>query len=435
MRPLTFAKSQRIKWDRNVGQNGSQKFRRPPLVSRSIHKLTARAVDNMTAIGRHSDGGGLYLFVSDGGRRRWIFRYTRDGRTREMGLGSAGPAGISLALAREFAAKGRLELAHGRDPIATRDEARLGSRPVPTFEEAASAHIASLKPSWRNAKHGAQWSSTLKTHAAILMPMPIDQIGTEDVLRVLRPIWQTIPETAGRVRSRVEAILDSATAQGYRKGENPARWRGHLANVLPRRPKHSKKHFPSLSYSELPEFMSAVREVEAMSARALEVTILTGLRTKEVLRAPWSEIDLENRIWSLPGPRMKSGAPHRLPLLGRTLEIFENLAASRTSSWVFPGKPGKPLSNMAMLELRKRMGRSDITVHGFRATFKTWASEMTGFPPHIAEMALAHTISDKLEAAYQRGDLFEKRRELMGAWDAYCMGHSAVVVRLADVRS
>ncbi|MGD9714213.1 MAG: tyrosine-type recombinase/integrase [Thermomicrobiales bacterium] len=402
---------------------------------RSIHKLTSRAVDAMDAIGRHSDGGGLYLFVSDGGRKRWIFRYTRDGHTREMGLGSAGPAGISLALAREFAGRARIDLAHGRDPIAARDAARLGNRTVPTFEEVASAHIEALRPGWRNAKHGAQWSSTLETHAALLMPMRVDKIGTEDVLRVLRPIWQKIPETAGRVRSRIEAVLDSATAQGYREGANPARWRGHLANVLPKRPKHAKKHFPSLSYSELPQFMRAIGEVDALSARALEVTILTGLRTKEVLQAPWTEIDLENRIWSLPGSRMKSGTPHRLPLCGRTMAIVENLAASRISDWVFPGKRDMPLSNMAMLQLLKRIGRSDVTVHGFRATFRTWVTETTGFPPHIAEMALAHAISDKLEAAYQRGDLFEKRRELMQAWDAFCMDRSANVVRLADARS
>ncbi|MCC0052554.1 MAG: tyrosine-type recombinase/integrase [Rhodobiaceae bacterium] len=404
-------------------------------MSRSIHRLTARAVDTMTANGRHADGGGLYLFVSDGGRKRWIFRYTRDGRTREMGLGSAGPAGITLAMAREFAAKARHELAYGRDPIATRDEARRGNRSVPTFREVMDAHIEANRASWRSPKHAAQWQSTLETHAASLLAMPVDKIATEDVLRVLRPIWQAIPETAGRLRGRIETILDSATAQGFRDGANPARWRGHLAQVLPKRPPLSRGHHASMHHSELPAFFRDLRDHDALAARALEVTILTGLRTREVLQAPWEEVDLVNTVWTIPGPRMKSGKPHRLPLLGRALEILEELHANRVSDCVFPGMRSKPLSNMAMLQLLKRMGRGDVTVHGFRATFRTWVSEKTGFPPQIAEMALAHAISDKLEAAYQRGDLFEKRRELMQAWDVYCKGCAADVVRLADVRT
>lgn len=383
-----------------------------------IAKLGARKAASMTEPGRHSDGGGLYLNVTPSGARSWLFMWKRDGRRREMGLGPL--ASVPLAKAREKAAACRALVADGLDPIEQARAAKSAERSVPTFGETAQHYIDAKASEWRNAKHHAQWRMTLDVYAAALRDLPVDRISTQDVLAALRPIWLDKPETASRLRGRIEHVLDAAGASGHRRGENPARWRGHLDKLLPKRQKLSRGHHAALPYEQVPAFLARLRARVSIAALALEFAILTAARSREVLEARWSELDLTAGIWTVPAARMKAGRPHRVPLSGRALEILRVLVDLRTGDFVFPGqKEGRPLSTMALEMVLRRMKVDDATVHGFRSSFRDWAGEETPFPREVAEAALAHVIGDKAEQAYRRGDALEKRRAMMEAWAAW----------------
>lgn len=395
-------------------------------MARHVERLTDRGVKNMKEPGYHTDGASLYLQVSPAQTKSWIFRYTRRGKTREMGLGSY--LSHSLKEARDSAKTQRQILDAGADPIEARDAGAakqvLAAALSVTFSKCAETYIAAHSASWRNPKHAAQWSKTIETYAKpTIGPLPVQGVDTALVVRVLEPIWTTKPETASRLRGRIERVLDWAKVRGHRSGENPARWRGHLDKLLPIMKRAGRvKHHPALPYGEIGEFMPKVRAEPGTAARALEFTILNISRTGEVLGAKPAEFDLKKAIWTIPAARMKAGREHRVPLTSRSVELVKaQLEADPEAAYVFPGRSaGAPLSNMAMLELLRRTKRSDLTTHGFRSTFRDWAAECTNYPNELCEMALAHTLSDKVEAAYRRGDLFEKRRRLMADWTKYC---------------
>lgn len=396
-------------------------------MARQINKLTARSVTTITKPGRHSDGGSLYLVVDrptvdkDGnekpGSKRWVFLYRRDGTLKEMGLG--GLTAVPLAKARELAAEARANLQAKVDPIAAKKAVQAA---IPTFGEMADDFIETMKPQFRNAKHIAQWTMTLTEYAAPLRKKPVDEITTADVLDVLKPIWLTKSETASRLRGRIERVLDAAKAKGHRTGENPALWRGHLANLLPKRKKLMRGHHAALPYAAVPAFVADLRKRPAIAARALEFTILTAARSGETYGMKWKEVDRNVAIWLVPGERMKAGREHRTPLTPRALAILEEVAEFGTApeAFVFPGnKEEKPLSVMAMDMMLRRM-KVDVTVHGFRSSFRDWCEECTDFPRELAEAALAHVVGDETERAYRRSDAIEKRRKLMLAWANYC---------------
>jgi integrase len=395
-------------------------------MARTIGKLTALKVDKAKRPGMYGDGGGLYLRVTDDGAKNWVFRYMLNGRPRWMGMGPLHT--VSLAEARKRAGEHRLRRHDGIDPIearrAERLRARLDAAKAVTFKECADSYIRSHRAGWRNEKHAAQWEATLAAYAEPIMGLAVQTIDTALVLKCLEPIWTAKPETAGRVRGRIESILDWAKVRGYRAGENPARWKGHLDHLLPARGKVRKvEHHAALPYAELPSFLVALREQDGIAARALEFAILTAARTGEAIGARWGEINLLDKVWTVPANRMKAGKEHRVPLCPRVLAILEEMQVHRSADdgFVFPGgKPGKPLSNMAFLMLLRRMDRDDLTAHGFRSSFRDWAAERTNFPAEVAEMALAHTVSDKTVAAYNRSDLFDRRRRLMQQWATFC---------------
>lgn len=392
--------------------------------------LTAREVATLTRLGKHRVSRNLYLQVQTNTTgqdvtRAWLFRYMRDGKNRYMGLGPFDL--VSLADAREKARAARSLLLEGIDPIEARrferTRARLEASRSLTFKDCAEKYITAHEPSWRNEKHRAQWRSTIETYVyPVLGDLPVAAVDTALVLKALEPIWTTKPETAGRVRGRMEAVLDWATARTYRTGENPARWKGHLDKLLPPRRRVARvRHHAALPWREVSGFMQELRRQEGVSPRALEFAILTAARTGEVIGAMWSEIDVHEKVWTVPAERMKGGREHRVPLPDRVLAILEELPRENGSEHVFIGsRAGRPLSNMAMLKVLQRMGRGDLTVHGFRSTFRDWAAETTSYPREVAEMALAHAVSDQVEAAYRRGDLFAKRRRLVEGWARYC---------------
>jgi integrase len=394
-------------------------------MARTIGRLTTLKVERTKKPGMLADGGGLNLQITESGAKSWIYRYTLNGRAREMGLGPLST--IGLADARTRAAECRRLRHDGIDPIearkASRGQAALDAAKAITFKAAAAAYIAAHQKGWGNAKHAAQWTTTLARYAEpVLGALPVEAIDAGLVLKVLEPIWTEKPETAGRLRGRIEAVLDWATARGYRRGDNPARWKGHLDQTLPARSKVQKvKHHSALAYDEMPEFMAALPQQEGIAALALEFTILTAARTGETIGAVWDEINVADKVWIVPAERMKAEKEHRKPLCSRALAILAKMLAAPDAKFVFPGgKIGKGLSNMAMTTVLRRMDRSDITVHGFRSTFRDWAAERTRFPSELAEMALAHAVGDKVEAAYRRGDMFEKRVALMVAWEKFC---------------
>jgi len=403
-------------------------------MARQIERLTALKVDaKELAPGMYPDGNGLYLRVTAEGARNWVLRYMLDRKPRWMGLGPLSLYG--LAEARTRALDARRKRHDGIDPIearrAERTRQRLEAAKAITFKQCAESYLTSHRASWRNAKHRYQWNQTLEQFVyPVIGSLPVQAVDTGLVLKVLEPIWTTKPETASRVRQRIENILDSAKARGYRDGENPARWRGHLDKVLPARSRvREVEHLAALPYAELPAFLVDLRTRPAIAARALEFLILTAARTGEVIGARWGEIDLLDKTWTVPADRMKARREHRVPLSARALAILQEMQVVRHSEdddgYVFPGpKRGKPLSNMPFLMLLRRMEIKDLTVHGFRATFTTWASERTSFQNEIAEAALAHIIGDKVEQAYRRGDLFEKRRRLMQQWATFCTTES-----------
>jgi integrase len=382
-------------------------------------KLTARKVETAKPGGKYGDGGGLQLSVASTGAKKWVLRFVWQGRAREMGLGSYPEVG--LAEAREKAIAGRRLARSGVDPIAERKR----DWRVPTFGELADEVVAEQGKGFRNEKHKAQWAMTLREYAAPLRSMPIDTITTEDILGVLKPIWSTKAETASRLRGRVERVLNAAKAKGYRSGENPAAWRGHLENLLPKRQKLARGHHAAMPYADVPAFVARLRERQATAALMLEFAILTTARSGEVLGARWPEIDFGAKVWTIPPERMKAGREHRVPLSERAVTVLNKMNEARTGEYAFPGSVcGRPLSVMAMDMVLRRMGQ-DVTVHGFRSSFRDWAGNETHFPRELAEHALAHVIGDKAEQAYRRSDALEKRRALMDAWAAYCDPSSA----------
>jgi integrase len=376
-----------------------------------LNALTDRKVRQITSPGRYSDGGGLYLEVDPSLARRWMLRISVHGRRRDMGLG--GFPLVGLAEAREEALNNRRIARAGGDPIA---EKRKAQTPVPTFAEAAKAVHAEHLKTWKNEKHRAQWINTLTQFVfPVLGDRRVDQIDTPDILKVLTPIWVTKPETARRVRQRIGTVLDWAKAAGFRAGENPVHG---VAKGLAKQPDR-RKHHAALPYTEAPQFVRNLRASAFGDGTklAFEFLILTATRTGEVLGARWAEINLEDGMWTIPAERMKAGREHRVPLSKRCIEILRRAKVlSAGSDYVFPGRTAtKPISNMTFLMALRRMGL-DVTAHGFRSAFRDWAGETTPFPSEVCEMALAHTIKNKTEAAYRRGDLLEKRRELMNAW-------------------
>lgn len=366
-----------------------------------------------------SDGAGLYLRIRPDASASWFFASKVGGRRRELGLGSA--AAVDLNTARELAGDVRKAIAQGRDPFAEKAASKREVKhvaKVPTFGAFAEDYIASVEAGFRNDKHVAQWRTTLKSHAAHLSKIRVDEVTTDDVLKVLRPIWTAKPETASRVRGRIEKVLSAAKAKGLRPRDsfNPATWRGHLDILLPRQPRETRGHHGALPFADAPEFMAKLRARPALAARALEFTILTAARTGETIGATWGEIDLKAAIWTVPGSRMKAKVEHRVPLSGAALELLKAVKPQEP-------KPGdlifasgeKGLSNMSLLMLLRRL-KVEVTTHGFRSTFRDWAGDATEFPREIVEQALAHTIQNKAERAYRRQTAVERRRALMEAW-------------------
>ena len=382
-------------------------------MGRQINKLSARKVETVSVPGRHSDGGGLYLNVTESGGRSWLFMYKTGGRRREMGLGSL--RDVPLTQARKVAANARQQLAGGLDPLMARQKPA-----AMTFSEAASALIESMSPAWRNAKHRAQWAMTLKVYCAPIAATSVADVTTDDVLRVLKPLWLTKPETGSRLRGRIERALDFAKARGMRSGENPARWRGHLDALLPKRQKLTRGHHKAMAFDAVPEFSKQLRKMSGIAPAALEFAILTAARSGEVMGGLWSEVDLTARVWTVPATRMKGGREHRVPLSDRAVQILKAMQSRKVSEFIFPGnKQNRPLSVMA-LEMVLRRAKIDATVHGFRSAFRDWSGERTTFPREVAEAALAHLVGDQTERAYRRGDALEKRRALMDAWSLFC---------------
>jgi integrase len=388
-------------------------------------KLSALKVARLTKPGLYGDGGGLYLQVTSPVARSWIFKFQRGGRQRMMGLGSHDI--VPLAEARDKAIDCRRLLLDGIDPIDARDaeraQAKLEAAKSITFKECATAYVKAHRAGWGSAKHATQWESSLSTHCyPVIGLLAVQDIDTGLVMRVLQPMWSTKAVTAGRLRCRIEAVLDWATVHGYRRGENPARWRGHLDKLLPKLGRVRKvKHFPALPYVEIGGFIAELRKQENIGARALEFVILTAARTGEVVGARWDELDVDGGTWTVPASRTKTGREHRVPLSTAAVAVLEQMRRIAQNDFVFPGaNRDQPISDMRMFDLLRRMDRADLTVHGFRSTFRDWAAEQTAFPNEVVEMALGHAVSGRVEAAYRRGDLFQKRRKLMEAWASYC---------------
>ncbi|MEM8617222.1 MAG: integrase arm-type DNA-binding domain-containing protein [Pseudomonadota bacterium] len=420
-------------------------------------KLIDRQIAKLKKPGTYSDGNGLFLRVafpkkdketgrqvSEGGTKSWIFRYRlphmEKGWTKQMGLGPY-PA-LSLKAARMRAQELRELVLSNRDPMVVREVEKAARRAIPTFAECAAKFIAVKSSEWKNEKHKAQWPATLARYAyPVIGNLPVDQVTTDHVLLILEAetvdaatgdigtFWDIKTETANRVRGRIEAVLNFAKVRKHRSGENPAALRGNLDTLLgaPKRIKARRReetgrsaHFAALPWIEISDFMTDLRLRKGMSARALEFTILTAVRSGETRNATWEEIDLSRRVWTIPAERMKAAKEHRVPLSNAAVAILEPLLLDGRQGLVFPNTKGRPLSDMALLAVIRRMGRGDVTTHGFRSTFRDWAGDNTAFPREVAEAALAHTIRDEAEAAYRRGDALEKRRKLMEVWANFC---------------
>lgn len=408
-------------------------------MARQVNRLTARTVSAITTPGRHADGGNLYLQVDKSGAKRWVFLYWLDKKLREKGLGSINA--VSLAMARDLAQAARTLLQEGKDPLAEKPAAIVA---VPTFGEVANAYVNSMAPGWRNPKHVEQWRTTLgnteadasklridasaeKDHRAALATLralPVDQVETEHVLAVLTPIWHQKAETASRLRGRIEAVLAAATAKRHRSGANPALWRNHLDRLLPKRRKLARGHHAAMAFAEVPAFFERLGRLRSMSASALRFTILTAARSGETFGATWQEIDLERAVWTVPAERMKGKREHRVPLPAPAVAVLKSVAREQpqpSDPVFFSREIHQPLSNMAMDMVLRRL-KLDVTVHGFRSSFRDWCGEETLFPREIAEAALAHLVGDATERAYRRSDALAKRRELMDTWAAFCVG-------------
>jgi integrase len=401
--------------------------------------------------GRHADGDGLHLLVKQTGARSWVYRFMLDGRARDVGLSRcpeaiellrrSGGEELTLAQARAIAAIYRMKVKAGIDPLAEREEhaakitADKQARQAAsvTFKAMAETFLTAKEDGWRNSKHRQQWHNTLASYVhPVIGGMGVADIDTPHVLQVLEPIWKEKPETASRVRGRIEVILDAAKVRGYRKGENPARWRGHLAQILPARGRLTRGHHKAAEYEAVPNILKDLQKRKAVAALALEFTILTAARTGEVIGATWAEVDLDRAVWTVPADRMKAAKEHRVPLSPRAVEIL-TATKKLDRPTLFPGQRGGQLSGMAMSMLLRRMS-IEATVHGFRSSFRDWAAECTGYPQEVCEMALAHSIGNKVEAAYRRGDLFEKRRRLMVDWAEFCAGEGAIGGEVVPLR-
>lgn len=402
-------------------------------MARGLNLLTSRFVTTTTIPGKHADGGGLYLRVrqrSDQVERLWLFRYKRGvrGKAKELSISLGTLRDVSLASARKMAQVCREAIAVDDDPrVALRKLTASG----PTFGEVADSLLESLEPSFKSEKTAASWRRTIgDMYCAKLRSRPVADVGTEDVLEVLRPVWNTKPETAAQLRERIERVLDAAKVQGLRTGENPARWKGHLKFLLPA-PAAKKNHHRALPYQDVPEFITRLKGLDSVSALALEWTILTAARTGESLGAPRAEINRADKIWTIPAERMKEAREHRVPLSDRCIEIFDELAAFG-STWLFPARdPKKHMSEMSMALCLRRLN-VDATVHGFRSTFRDWTGDCTRFPREIAEAALSHLVGDEAERAYRRSDALERRRKLMAAWERYCLTGADNIIQLAQ---
>lgn len=400
-------------------------------MAKQTHRLSARSVATLTKPGLHADGDNLYLVVDKSGAKRWSFIFQWDGKRKEMGLGNL--AAIGLADARGIAADARRILASGTNPIEARKRTKADrDAAAMTFGTYAEEFVADITKGFHNDKHQAQWRMTLSVardkdgkllDSGYCLPIRnkrLDEITTEDVLGILKPIWDTKNETASRTRGRIERVLDAAKAKSYRTGENPARWRGHLQLLLPKQKSLSRGHHAALPFDDLPEFMPKLRAKTNMGAKALRFAILTAGRSVEVRFATWDEFDLKAKLWTVPKERMKSkDRDHRVPLTDEAMELLQDLLEIKINQWVFPGQsPGRPISETAMSKAAKALG-GKITVHGFRSTFRDWVEEETSFPDKLAEAALAHRVGDETELAYKRGDVLKKRRKLMDAWEQY----------------
>lgn len=387
---------------------------------KTVERLTPLKVKSLHEKGDYADGGGLYLTVSDSGAKSWIFRYSNQGRRREMGLGSVTKVG--LADARKLAERASSTLALGLDPLDQRRELRLKGSNAPTFSACAEQYIASHRPAWKNLKHGQQWENTLKTYAyPVIGDLTTDRITTDQILEILEPIWLEKAETATRVRGRIESILDWARTKGLREGENPARLKGHIDHLLPPSRKSKRvKHHAFLPWEDAPAFYSDLADMEGFAPKALKLVILTALRCGNVANADWKEIDLNKQVWTIPGEKMKTGVEFRVPLSSEALQVIKSLP--QTSKFLFPGPEDRPMTIAALTAVKNRMGHKKITVHGFRTTFRTWASDSAHAPREVSESALAHVLENKVEASYARTDHLERRRELMEKWAKYLRG-------------
>jgi integrase len=402
-------------------------------MARQQQRLTALKVSKLTKPGLYGDGGGLTLQITPTGAKSWLFRYMVAGRPFAMGLGPIHT--VSLAEARQKALEARKLRLDGVNPLTAKKQsqvaAALASAKMMTFDQCAEAYILAHKASWKNAKHGEQWTNTLKTYASpVFGRLPVAEIDTGLVVKCLAPIWESKTETASRLRGRIESVLGWATTSGYRTGENPARWKGHLENLLATISKTSRtKHHPSLPWQRIGAFMAALRVREGVAARAVEFAILTACRSGEVRGARWAEFDTVGKVWTIPADRMKARREHEVPLSDAALALLESMP--NDGEIVFAGTRGQPLSDMSLTAVLRRMNGNDrlvwadangegITVHGFRSSFRMWAAETTNYPREVAEHALAHQLPDAVERAYQRGSQFAKRAALMAEWAAYC---------------
>jgi integrase len=403
------------------------------------HKLTDAKIRTLTTAGIYGDGDGLYLRVQPSGRRSWVFIWKRFGARREIGLGSydAGTRRVSLATARTKAHEAREIVGAGGDPKTDMAE-RKAAVAVVTFGKVADEYIETMKSKWRGRSTLAAWERFAQSYVNLIRKVPVDEITTDDVVRVLRPLWHEKIETATKVRERIKLVLDHAKARGLRSGDNPAQWKGHLDQILPTHSKLSRGHHAAMPFADVPAFLRRLRDAEGVGARALEFCILTAARSGEARGARWSEIELDAKLWTIAAERMKAEKEHRVPLSDRALEIVREMKSIALNDLVFPGQRDKrPLSDMTLAKALKTAGGGDYTVHGFRSAFRDWVAEETNFQREVAEAALAHAVGDAVERAYRRGDALEKRRKLMEAWAAFCTtvkGENVVAIGKAAQR-
>ena len=410
-------------------------------MARLIQQLTEAKIRTLTKIGFHPDGAGLYMQIRSGGARSWIYRFTLNGRTRDQGLGRL--ADVSLVKAREKASAARALVDDGIDPIEhTRAQAIIPAPPKrrssPTFEEVAESYMADRLKRLRSEIHRHQWRQTLRDYAyPIIGAMGVDVVTTNDVLAVLKPIWESKCETAARLRGRIERILARATVEGYRSGANPATWRGHLQEALPPRSEvQPVKHFRAMDYQDVPAFMAELGQIDTVAAASLRFLILTAARTGEVIGARWNEVDWNEKTWTVPAARAKTGRNHVVPLSTGAVAVLRGVEPLQGSGddFIFPGRKGAAQSCMTLLSLLQRRMKRAVTAHGFRSSFRDWCGDAAGVPRDLAEASLAHVIKDQVERAYRRKTAIERRRAVMQQWCDYCLPPSTTVVNIAQAR-